>query len=318
MPTLKQMLCAAVAAGCFFSPAPAGARFGKSGGSGSSGSRPSGGSGARASGGASASGSHASGRFTEWRVREHRSSGEQQRVHDATPVGQESNGGSTPDNGGGRPDRGPRRTIIVPTPAWIPPHGIYASHYRQSGPYPVETEEPDEPSHPVMVRMGVEGNRLKDGKTMSFNLGIEERRWGVATRLTALTLHADDGSDETDHIQLVEAHVTLAPLVGEHGRLRLEAGVAAARAPDVTFVGPSMAVSFERCLIGAMDLEGRLQWVPMPHLQLDGQAGLAVHMGVMTVRAGWRGLLLDDRGLVDGVVHRDTLGGPFAGVGLNF
>jgi hypothetical protein len=61
-----------------------------------------------------------------------------------------------------------------------------------------------------------------------------------------------------------------------------------------------------------------VQWVLIPHLQLDGQAGLAVHLGVLTLRAGWRALLLDERGLVDGEVHRDVLGGPFGGLGLNF
>ena len=58
--------------------------------------------------------------------------------------------------------------------------------------------------------------------------------------------------------------------------------------------------------------------MPLPHLQLDGQAALAMHMGALTVRAGWRGLLLDDRGYLDGVVHRDKMGGPFAGIGLHF
>lgn len=324
MPTPKQLLCAALAAGCFFGTTPAEARFGKSGGSGgSSGASSSGGGGSRGgSGGSGAWGSRGSGRGGGWSPHDHGGGDRHERVHDATPVGQDPHDGhgGSHDGGGGHhhPDRGPRRAALFLAQAWLWHHEN--EYYRRHGPYPVATQEPepDEPSHPVMVRMGVEGHRLKDGGSWGFNLGIEERRWGVSTRFTALALAADDGTDTVDNLQLMEAHVTFAPLVGEFGRLRFEGGVAAARAPDATFVGPSLAASFERCLVGALDLEGRVQWVPIPHLQLDGQAGLAVHLGVLTLRAGWRGMLLDDRGLVDGVRHRDVLSGPFGGIGLNF
>jgi hypothetical protein len=180
------------------------------------------------------------------------------------------------------------------------------------------TQEPEERSHPVMVRMGVEGNVLPEGRAVGFNLGVEERHWGVSARINSLTLNTDDGSEGKDQITLADASVTFAPMASEHGRLRWEAGVAMARAPDITFIGPSLGLSFERCLFGPFDLEGRVQWVPLPHLQLDGQMGLAMHLGALTVRAGWRGLLLDDRGHLDGVVHREKMGGPFGGVGLHF
>lgn len=195
--------------------------------------------------------------------------------------------------------------------------GVAAPYYRRYRPRLV-TQEPEERSHPVMVRLGVDANALPDGGAVGFNLGIEERRWGVSTRFTALTLNTEDGSEGKDHIQLADASVTFSPIASERGRLRWEAGVAMARAPDITFIGPSLALSFERCLFGPLDVEGRVQWVPLPHLQLDGQAALAMHMGALTVRAGWRGLLLDDRGYLDGVVHRDRMGGPFAGLGLHF
>jgi hypothetical protein len=172
--------------------------------------------------------------------------------------------------------------------------------------------------NPLLVRMSLEGSARKDVGSVGFQLGLEGRRWGVSTRLAGLSLEAKDRGSGTAHVQLAEAHVTFAPAVGPRGRWRLEGGVAAARAPGVTFVGPSLAMSFERCLWGSWDLEGRLQWVPLPQLQLDGQLGLAVHLGVLTLRAGWRGLLLDDRGTVNGEAHRNTLSGPFGGLGLNF
>ncbi len=325
LPSSKQTLCAALAAGCFVTATVAEARFGKSGGSSSGSSSSSGGSRSSGSSASSSGGSRSSGYSGRgsggWKSHEHGGGGgRKSRVHDATPVGQDSDDPS-PDHGGNDGgDKGPRprgRPILTPGIGWISVSGAYVPYYRRYRPRPV-TQEPEEPSHPVMVRMGVEANALKDGGAVGVNLGIEERRWGVSTRLTALTLNTDDGSEGKDHINLADVSVTFSPLASERGRLRWEAGVAMARAPDITFIGPSLALSFERCLFGPFDLEGRVQWVPLPHLQLDGQAGLAMHMGALTVRAGWRGLLLDDRGHLDGVVHRDKLGGPFAGVGLHF
>jgi hypothetical protein len=197
---------------------------------------------------------------------------------------------------------------------WVPT--FTGAYYRRSR--WVTREEADAPNRSLLVRMGVEGLALREGGALGFGLGIEGRRWGVSTRVTAMNLRADDGSDETDHIQLAEANVTLAAYASERGRFRVEGGVAWANAPDAIFIGPSMGLSFERCLFGALDLEGRAQWVPFPHLQLDGQLGLAVHLGMLTLRGGWRGLRLDDRGLVDGVRHRDKMTGPYAGLGLSF
>lgn len=313
LPSPKQTLCAALAAGCFFTTTVAEARFGKSGGSSSSSS---------SSGGSRSSGSSSSGGGSGgWRAYEHGSSavnGGKSKVHDATPVRQSPDDSPGPggDDGGGKDPR-PRGPILTPGLAWIPVSGAYVPYYRRYRPRPV-TQEQEEPNHPVMVRMGVEANAFKDGGGVGFNLGIEERHWGVSTHFTALTLNTDDGSEGKDHIHLADVALTFSPVASERGRLRWEAGVAMARAPDITFIGPSLALSFERCLFGPFDVEGRLQWVPLPHLQLDGQAALAMHMGAMTVRAGWRGLLLDDRGHLDGVVHRDKMGGPFVGLGLHF
>lgn len=206
----------------------------------------------------------------------------------------------------------PRAVWISGVTTPVSSSSVYRRHRRWGEP------EREERSAPLMVRLGVDGLAVKHGGALGFGLGIEGRRWGVSTRFTGLRLRADDGSEELDSIEVMEANVTFAAHASERGRFRLEGGVAAARAPDVTFVGPNVAASFERCLFGALDLEGRLQWVPLPHLQLDAQIGLAAHLGVLTLRGGWRGLLLDDRGYVDGERHRDKMGGPFAGIGLNF
>lgn len=169
----------------------------------------------------------------------------------------------------------------------------------------------------VLIRFGVDGQALGEGSAVGANLGIEGQVFGVSGTVTSLRLAADDGTAGVDKIGLYSGHLTFAMYSSDHGRLRGELGMAAARAPDATFVGPSVGVSFEHCLVGALDMESRGQLVLVPYRQVDGQAGLAVHLGPLTMRGGWRFTMLDDAGRVDGQVHRDSFSGPYAGLGLN-
>jgi hypothetical protein len=280
VPTLRQLLCASLASGLCFISGTAEARFGKRSSSSSS------------------------------------SSSSKGKVHDATPVGSSSD---DEDEDGDSSDSSSSNTAesIVTLISFLSrsdPAPTYTA-YASSSTY----EEPKaEHRSEVMTRMGLEAQALSGGSALALNLGFEGRQWGLAGAMTSMLLPADDGTDTQDRIQLYSAHLTLALLSSERGRLRAEAGVAVAHAPDVTFVGPSIAMSFERCLFGGLDVEGRGQFVPAPHLQLDTQAGLGLHLGVLTLRGGWRWLLLDDRGHVDGESHRDRLTGPYVGLGLNF
>jgi hypothetical protein len=178
--------------------------------------------------------------------------------------------------------------------------------------------EPEPVRSPVLVRMGLTGQAMGGGGALGLNLGLEGKRWGVDGALTALTLPTDDGTEGEDKLGLYSAHLTYALISSDQGRLRAEAGMAVATAPDVTFMGPSVALSFERCLFGGLDVEGRGQLVAVPYTQLDAQAGLGLHLGILTLRGGWRWLLLNDHGLVDDEVHQDVFAGPYAGLGLNF
>ncbi|EPX64247.1 hypothetical protein D187_005381 [Cystobacter fuscus DSM 2262] len=285
MPSSRSTWCAALAAGCFFTAPLAEARFG-----GSSTSTP-----------------------RDARASESRSPS----THDASPVRTEPES-PAPAPRAEPPATRARRGLIVPRAGWVPGAAFVAA-YRQHRDYPARRpEQPEEEGSTHLVRLGVEAQSARQGHALGLNFGLEEERWGIATRLGGLSLKAEDDVGGRDRLYLADAHVTYAAAVSHRGRLRIETGVAAVRAPDATFVGPSLALSFERCLFGALDLEGRIQWVPLPHLQVDGQMGLALHLGALSVRGGWRGLYLDDRGLVDRVVHTEGIGGPFAGVGLSF
>ena len=202
---------------------------------------------------------------------------------------------------------------------WMAYVGVHRPTRSRRPPRRAPSPEKKESARSSTVHLGVDGGGGKQGGMVGLQFGIDGKRWGLSTRLTSLSFSADGDGTYDNHLQLAAAHLTLAPLSGERGRLRLEAGVATAREPGVaTFVGPSFGLSFERCLFGALDVEGRGQWVPLPHLQLEAQLGLGLHLGVLTLRAGWRGMHLDDRGRADGVRHQAKAWGPFAGVGLDF
>jgi hypothetical protein len=182
----------------------------------------------------------------------------------------------------------------------------------------VEASEDDGPV-PLMVRLGVQGDRLGDAGALDFFMAMDGARLGTDTRVTGLALPADDGTDAMDRLTLLSAHLTATLASSDRGRFRIEGGVASVHAPDVLFVGPSFAASAEACVgRSALDVEARLQATPFPYRQVDAQAGLALHLGALNLRGGWRGLFLDDVGLVDGIHHRDAFAGPYLGLGLAF
>ncbi|MCY1081508.1 hypothetical protein [Archangium lansingense] len=154
---------------------------------------------------------------------------------------------------------------------------------------------------------------------MGLHLGVEGERFGGFLRTSGLTLKADDGSGDTDNISVTELHLSFAALTGRMGRLRLEGGVSVAKAPDVTFVGPSVGLSSELYLLRSLSLEARVQLTPWPHRQLDAAGGMVWYLGawhMFALRGGMRVLMLDDAGWVDGVAHRDVLPGPYVSFGL--
>ncbi|GMU05228.1 hypothetical protein [Corallococcus caeni] len=172
-----------------------------------------------------------------------------------------------------------------------------------------------------LVHLNVQGDSFGDtGGALDLFMALDGQRWGMDARVSGIALSADDGSEDTDRLTLLDAHLTISPWSTERGRFRLEAGIASAHAPDAIFVGPSFAASLEACIgPSPFDIEARIQAVPFPHRQVDMQAGLAVHLGALNLRGGWRTLYLSDAGqLDDGVVHADLFSGPYLGLGLSF
>jgi hypothetical protein len=281
--SIRNLLCAALVAGILFSASSAEARFGKSS--------------------------------------ESSESKDDSRVHDASAVGDDDDDDDDQESSGGNHGGSyspPRRhssgsffvdllfALLVdssPSRSAAPSGNVEASASNGS---------------PLTLRLGVDGSALGQGAGLGAFLAFEGEQWGLDGRALALVLPTDDGTPGTDTITLTNVHLTLAVVAAQKARFRLEGGFSSAHAPDLTVLGPSMALSFEACIAGPLDLELRLQATPYPYRQLDGHGGLAMHFNTLVVRGGWRGIYLDDNGLVDGVVHTDAFSGPYLGLGLTF
>ncbi|MGE6761943.1 hypothetical protein ACQKGO_28280 [Corallococcus interemptor] len=145
---------------------------------------------------------------------------------------------------------------------------------------------------PFSLRLGMLVSPIQGGTGLDFDLGFDTRRFGVDLRLARLT-GVWDTSAYREARTLGELHLTYAPIVREELRLRMEAGVSTLDAPGRLYVAPSAGVSVEACLLGPLDVEGRLQVTPGPYQQLDARAGLALHLGGFMLRGGVRYLHLD-------------------------
>jgi hypothetical protein len=297
VPSLKAVLCAALAATVLLGAPTAEARFGKR-------SSPS--SGSKGSGGSGGSGGP-------------RRDNDRPRTHRATPIGQERD--AKDDDDDERPRRRRSRVGVLP-PAVIVAGGIVGAppppSPRRAPVVTRVTRERHEPV-PLLVRLGVQGDLLGNGGAMGMFMAMEGRRMGLDARATGIALPAEDGSSGVDRITLLGAHVTAALWASPRGRMRVEAGVTTAHALDVIFVGPSLGASVEACVPGTpLDLEARVNAVPFPHRQVDAQAGVALHLGTFNLRGGWRALYLNDAGHLGDEANIDAFGGPYLGLGFTF
>lgn len=170
----------------------------------------------------------------------------------------------------------------------------------------------------IRLTTGLEAQGFKNGFTLGALVTIEGDRWGFSASGQNIAVLADDGRPGMDHLQVATAHLTFAFLTGRYGRLRLEAGADAVFAPNMISLGPTGGLSGTVWIGGPFALEGSVMVTPWPYQQLDGKLGAAIGLGPVGIRAGARVQVLDDRGLVDGVAHRDTFFGPYVGASFVF
>ncbi len=245
-------------------------------------------------------------------------------THSATPVGGSngsSNGGSN--TGYTRYSPGPRVRYYRPHSRW----GFWAGAFvpgTWGSAHTVSSAEPMADAAPSALRVSAGAEAMgfftapSQGFTLGVNVGVEGERWGFFVNAQNISVRADDGTNGLDHLQQLNAHLSFALLAGDYGRLRIEAGADTVFAPDLIALGPTVGLSGVVWVGGPFAIEASIMGTPWPYQQLDGKLGLGIGVGPLGVRAGFRVQVLDDRGLVDGVAHRDIFMGPYVGLSVIF
>lgn len=189
---------------------------------------------------------------------------------------------------------------------------LLAEPLRGTEPAPLLEEE----GSAARLVAGVESLFFAQGFTLGASVTLELGDVGLSVYGANIAARADDGTSGWDHLQHVSGRVTYAFLTGRRGRWKAEAGADAVFAPDLVVIGPTLGTSAVVWVVGPLAAEGSAHWTFWPFDQLDLKLGLALGLGPLGLRAGWRFQLLSDRGLVDQVVHTDIFTGPYVGVGL--
>ncbi|PTL77479.1 hypothetical protein [Vitiosangium sp. GDMCC 1.1324] len=172
------------------------------------------------------------------------------------------------------------------------------------------------PAQPIQVDLTADAGFVAQGYAVGLGLQAEGEQLGFGVKLNMLNLATDDGSAGRDRISLLGLKPSVLLVSRDNVRLRLSGGLDIAFAPDVTFVGPGVGASSELRLVGPLQLEASGNWTILPFTQLTGDAGLAVKLGPVRLRGGYRAIYLDDRGYVDGNRNRELFAGPYAGLAL--
>jgi hypothetical protein len=156
------------------------------------------------------------------------------------------------------------------------------------------------------------------GYTAGLTLAIEGERLGLNLSAMNIGVAANDGSGGIDNLQNLSAYVSYAVLAGPQGKLRVEGGLSTYFAPDVVMIAPALALSGTVALVGPVAAEASVRAAVFPFIQVDARAGLVVGLGRVGVRAGWRHLYLNDRGVLGQGENVDIFSGPYVGIGIAF
>ncbi|WP_257463277.1 hypothetical protein [Archangium lipolyticum] len=174
----------------------------------------------------------------------------------------------------------------------------------------------NEPETPAKVDFTADAGLVTQGTSLGLGLQVDGQQLGFGARLNVFSLTPDDGSRGRDYISLLSLKPSVLLVSREALSVRLLAGMDMAFAPDAIFVGPGLGTSAMLRVVGPLKLEASASWTPLPFTQLTGDAGVAVQLGVVRLRGGYRATYLNDQGRVDGNVNREFFAGPYAGLSL--
>jgi hypothetical protein len=201
-----------------------------------------------------------------------------------------------------------------PYPAVVP---VYEPYYPYPYPYPPPPMVAGPPS--VSMSLGADGVVSYRGGAGAFGLGlaVDADRFGVNTQFISIFLPSDTGGfagHGQDNIGLFNLFATYSPIASRDARLRLEAGLMSAFAPNLVSAAPGFGLSLLVGAAGPIGVEGMVHATPYPFREVDAGLGLVLRAGPVGLRGGWRRIWLDDRGLVDHISHQDVFSGPYFGL----
>lgn len=215
-------------------------------------------------------------------------------------------------------------------PSWAWPFLGIDRPYRPFGQYYYHDQDPtwrrrprpsvrvEGKAEPLKMDLSADMGLVSQGLVSGVGLQVDGRELGFGARVNVLDLATDDGSPGRDYISLLSLKPGVSLVARENLRVRVSAGLDAAFAPDAIMIGPGFGTSAVMRLVGPLKLETSAQWTPLPFTQLSGDAGLALELGPMRLRGGYRAIYLSDQGRVDnGVVHRELFAGPYAGLSFH-
>lgn len=200
----------------------------------------------------------------------------------------------------------------------VPPPPVGTPPAPPDAPPPPPAPEEPPALRPPSLTAGVDGLvPVSGGSALGVSLGLEGRRWGFRAAAMGFSLPSDTVAGERDTLRTLDAHLTYAFVRTQRTRVRVELGVNSVFAQDVVVLGPDGGVSAAVSLVGPLGAEASAHFTPLPHRRFDANAGLALALGPLTLRGGWRYLVLDDNGVLqDGSRNVDRFTGPSLGLAL--
>lgn len=155
--------------------------------------------------------------------------------------------------------------------------------------------EPD-----IITTVGLEGQGHARGITVGATALFEGPNWGLGAQYQAVL---SGGGAAPTALQLANLNVNYAVVATPVLRVRLEGGAGYAHAGATEIYSPVFGLSGAFGHLGALQLEGAVRVAPLPIRQVESSVGVALGVGRIGLRAGYKRIYLQP---LEGVPELDA------------
>ena len=221
----------------------------------------------------------------------------------------------------GIPSAMPRPVMVpvAPMPMAPPPMPMPMVMMAPPPPAQPERKQEDPGLGRVLIGVGAGGSFAQghlDEAALSLGLTVEGKRWGFNLNASGTLAQAGD-TDRSFDLKMIDAHLLFAPIVGERGRVRIEAGAALAIACDALLLAPELGLSGDVRIVGPLGLTGFVRGAVWPYKRIDAWGGIYGQLWVLRAELGWRETRMEAN-LPDNAYLADRWSGPYLGLTLVF